>query len=122
MQWSAAAIAELYRRRWVIETFFKLIKQNLQIKTFLGTTPDACKSQIFIGLITYFLLELMRRTISKVKHRFGHFVTLIRICLIQYHGLSYIVNEIAENSKKGKGNSTKTAKSTSKKHENRIKF
>lgn len=102
MLWSAATIAELYRRRWIIETFFKLIKQNLQIKTFLGTNPDACKSQIFIGLITYFLLELIRRTISKVKHRFGHFVTLIRICLIQYHGLSYIVNEIVETVKKAR--------------------
>ena len=44
LKWSAATIAELYRRRWLIETFFKLIKQNLQIKTFLGTTPNACKS------------------------------------------------------------------------------
>jgi hypothetical protein len=102
MEWSAATIAELYRRRWIIETFFKLIKQNLQIKTFLGCSPDACKSQIFIGLIVYFLLELIRRTISKVKHRFGHFATLIRICLIQYHGLDYIVNEIVETVKKAR--------------------
>ncbi|MDZ7695050.1 MAG: transposase [Balneolaceae bacterium] len=42
--WPAATIAELYKRRWQIEIFFKLIKQNLQIKTFLGTTENACKS------------------------------------------------------------------------------
>ena len=108
MEWSAATIAELYRRRWLIETFFKLIKQNLQIKTFLGCGQNACKSQIFIGLIVYFLLELIRRTISKVKHRFGHFVTLIRICLIQYHGLDYIVNEIAETVKKARETIQKT--------------
>jgi hypothetical protein len=102
MIWSAATIAELYRRRWLIETFFKLIKQNLQIKTFLGTSQNACKSQIFIGLITYFLLELIRRTISTVKHKFGHFVTLIRICLIQYHGLHYIVSGITHTVKKGR--------------------
>jgi hypothetical protein len=94
LEWSAATIAELYRRRWLIETFFKLIKQNLQIKTFLGTSQNACKSQIFVALIAYFLLELIRRTISKVKHCFGHFVTLIRVCLTQYNGLPYIVNEI----------------------------
>ena len=94
LEWSTATIAELYRRRWLIETFFKLIKQNLQIKTFLGTTPNACKSQIFISLICYLLLELIRRTISKTKHRFGHFVTLIRVCLTQYNRLGYIVNEI----------------------------
>ena len=94
LMWSAATIAELYKRRWLIETFFKLIKQNLQIKTFLGTTPNACKSQIFIALICYLLLELIRRTMSKTKHRFGHFVTLIRVCLTQYNRLEYIVNEI----------------------------
>jgi len=94
LEWSAATIAELYKRRWLIETFFKLIKQNLHIKTFLGTTPNACKSQIFIALISYLLLELIRRTMCKVKHRFGHFVTLIRVCLTQYNRLGYIVNEI----------------------------
>jgi len=91
-EWEAATIAELYKRRWLIETFFKLIKQNLQIKTFLGTTPNACKSQIFIALICYLLMELIRRTISKTSHRFGHFVTLIRVCLTQYNRLGYIVN------------------------------
>jgi hypothetical protein len=94
LQWSAATIAELYKRRWLIETFFKLIKQNLQIKTFLGTSPNACKSQIFIALICYLLLELIRRTMSKVSHRFGHFITLIRVCLTQYNKLGYIVNNI----------------------------
>lgn len=70
LEWRAATIAELYRRRWLIETFFKLIKQNLQIKTVLGTTPNACKSQIFISLICLLLLELIRRTMSKTKHSF----------------------------------------------------
>ena len=93
LSWEAVTIAELYKRRWLIETFFKLMKQNLQIKTFLGTSPNACKSQIFIALICYLLLELIRRTISKTSHRFGHFVTLIRVCLTQYNRLGYIVNE-----------------------------
>ena len=90
--WEAATIAELYKRRWLIETFFKLIKQNLQIKTFLGTSPNACKSQLFIALICYLLMELIRRTISKTSHRFCHFLTLIRVCLTQYNRLGYIVN------------------------------
>lgn len=94
LEWSAATIAELYKRRWLIETFFKMIKQNLQIKTFLGTSQNACKSQIFIALISYLLLELIRRTISKTNHCFGHFVTLIRVCLTQYNRLGYIVNNI----------------------------
>ncbi|GAP73199.1 transposase [Candidatus Symbiothrix dinenymphae] len=92
LEWSATTIAELYKRRWLIETFFKLIKQNLQIKTFIGTTENACKSQIFISLICYLLLELIRRTLCKTPHRFGHFVTLIRVCLTQCNRLGYIVN------------------------------
>ncbi len=102
LDWSADTIAELYKRRWKIETFFKLIKQNLQIKTFVGTNPNACKSQLFVGLIAYFLLELIRRAISKVKHRFGHFATLIRICLMHYNGLDYVVNEIKDVVKKAR--------------------
>lgn len=92
--WPAATIAELYKRRWQIEIFFKLIKQNLQIKTFLGTSENACKSQIFIAMIVYLLLELIRRNISKTYHCFGHFVTLIRVCLTQYNRLEYIASEI----------------------------
>lgn len=60
LDWDAPVIAELYKRRWYIETFFKLMKQNLQIKNFLGTSENACKSQIYIALICYFLLELVR--------------------------------------------------------------
>jgi IS4 transposase len=102
LEWSASTIAELYKRRWYIETFFKLLKQNLQIKSFLGTSPNACKSQIFIAIISYFLLELIRRTMSKIKHRFGHFVTLIRVCLIKYNLLEYVVNDIRTISQKVK--------------------
>jgi len=94
LTWTAATIAELYKRRWQIETFFKLLKQNLQIKNFLGTNENSNKSQIFIAIITYFLIELIRRSISKVKHQFGHFTTIIRICLLQYKLLQYVANEI----------------------------
>jgi hypothetical protein len=94
LDWSATTISALYKRRWQIETFFKLLKQNLQIKNFLGTNENSNKSQIFIAIITYFLIELIRRSISKVKHVFGHFVTIIRLCLLQYKQLQYIANEI----------------------------
>src|SRR5699024_4103617 len=94
LDWSAATIAELYKRRWRVEIFFKLIKQNLQIKTFLPANKNAVKSQIFVAMIVYLLLELIRRNISKTYHCFGHFVTLIRVCLTQYNRLEYIASEI----------------------------
>lgn len=102
LDWSADTIAELYKRRWNIEVFFKLIKQNLQIKTFVGTNANSCKSQLYAGLICYFLLELVRRVVSKVRHRFGHFATLIRVCLMHYSGLDYVVNEIQDVVKKAR--------------------
>jgi len=81
LDWTARTIADLYKKRWDIELFFKAIKQNLQIKTFVGTSENAVKSQIYIALITYLLLQLIVRTIAKKKHAFSNFVEKIRICL-----------------------------------------
>lgn len=96
LEWSAETISSLYKSRWNIELFFKGIKQNLQIKTFLGTSENACKSQIYIAMIAFLLLEVIRRCISKAVHGFSNFVNLIRICLLHYHSLTYIVNDIRE--------------------------
>ena len=84
LDWSTENISEFYKRRWNIQTLFKLIKQNLQIKIFVGTPPNSYKSQLLLGLITYFLLELIRRALTKVRYRFGHFATLIPTCLMHY--------------------------------------
>lgn len=102
LDWEAATIADLYKRRWKIEIFFKLMKQNLQIKTFIGTSENACKSRIFISLIAYFLLELIRGIMSNAKHSFSNFVNLIRVCLVHYHSMKYVVNEIKPISQKAK--------------------
>ena len=94
LDWKASTIGELYRRRWDIETFFKLLKQNLNVKTFVGTSPNAVKSQIFVALITYLLLELLRRVIAKGKTAFSNFVEKIRICLSFYLSLDYVIVRI----------------------------
>jgi hypothetical protein len=52
----ALAVADLYRQRWQIETFFKWIKQNLKVKTFYGTSENAVLIQIWTALIAYLLL------------------------------------------------------------------
>ena len=58
---SADAIAELYKRRWQIEVFFKWIKQNLKIKRFLAKNPKAIRLQIITALIAYVLLKLLHQ-------------------------------------------------------------
>ena len=52
---SAKTIAQIYKARWQIELFFKWIKHNLKIKSFLGTTKNAVMTQIWLAM-SYFLL------------------------------------------------------------------
>lgn len=52
-------IAALYKARWEIELFFKWIKQNLRIKTFYGTSPNAVKTQIWISMVVYLVLSIL---------------------------------------------------------------
>jgi hypothetical protein len=58
---SALTIAELYRRRWQVELFFKWIKQHLRIKAFYGTSQNAVKSQIWIAVSVYVLVAIVRK-------------------------------------------------------------
>jgi IS4 transposase len=73
LTWSAATIGALYKKRWDIELFFKALKQNLQVKTFIGTSQNAVKSQIYMALITYLLLELLRRNTCRIPQAFSNF-------------------------------------------------
>jgi len=56
----AKTIAALYKERWQIELFFKWVKGNLKIKTFLGTSRNAVLTQIWIALIVYLLLAFLK--------------------------------------------------------------
>ncbi len=105
--WKAATVAALYKRRWDIETFFKLLKQNLNVKTFIGTSPNAVKSQIFVALITYLLLELLRRVKALGKPAFSNFVEKIRICLCYYLTLDYVIQRIQPYARKIRETQTK---------------
>ena len=60
----ALTIAELYRSRWRIELFFKLIKQHLRIKAFYGTTPNAVNTQIWIALATFVLVAIVKKELN----------------------------------------------------------
>ena len=62
----AKTIAALYKERWQVELFFKWIKQNLKVKTFLGTSKNAVLTQIWIAMCVYLLLAFL-----KFKARLG---------------------------------------------------
>ncbi|MCX6799772.1 MAG: IS4 family transposase [Candidatus Falkowbacteria bacterium] len=57
---TATQIAQIYKERWQIELFFKRVKQNLKIKTFLGTSKNAVLTQIWIAMIYYLLLAYIK--------------------------------------------------------------
>ncbi len=57
----AATIAELYRQRWQIELFFRWIKENLRIRSFYGTSPNAIRVQIWTAISAYLATALARR-------------------------------------------------------------
>jgi hypothetical protein len=62
----ASEIALLYKYRWKVELFFKWIKQHLRIKSFWGTSMNAVKTQVYIAVITYTLIAIMK---SKLQIR-----------------------------------------------------
>ena len=78
----AEEIAEMYRRRWQIEIFFKWIKQHLEIKHLYGNSPQAVENQILIALITYCLLLLARHKF-KPKERLLKVKRFVIACLFE---------------------------------------
>jgi IS4 transposase len=60
----ARVIAELYRRRWHVELFFKWIKQHLRIKAFYGTSENAVKTQVWIAVCSYLLVAIVRKRLN----------------------------------------------------------
>jgi len=77
MKRSSSEIAELYKQRWQIELFFKWIKQNLEIKKFLGRSENAVKTQICIALIAYVLIYLCKKIKNFCKNISLKMVTTI---------------------------------------------
>jgi transposase len=60
----ALTIAQIYKRRWQIELFFKWIKQNLRIKAFYGTSDNAVKTQLWIAVCVYVLVAIVKKELQ----------------------------------------------------------
>jgi transposase len=89
---AASTIAAVYRQRWQIELFFKALKQNLRIKTFVGTSPNALHIQIWTALIALLLLKYLQ-----LRARFGwslsNLAALLRQQLFVYRDLFAWIDE-----------------------------
>jgi hypothetical protein len=82
----ATTIAEIYRERWQIEVFFKALKQNLKIKSFVGTSSNALYIQIWTALIAMLLLKWLHH-LSKARWSLSNLATLLRMNLFSYRDL-----------------------------------
>ena len=89
---SAKEIAAVYKDRWQIELFFKKLKQNLKIKTFVGTTLNAVMVQIWTALVVTSLLEVLKRR-SKYPWSFSRLRNYIRLNLMTYKDLDDWLDE-----------------------------
>ena len=80
LTWTASTIAELYKQRWMIEIFFKELKQHLKIKSFIGTNENAMWIQIWTALITLLLLRYMKET-AKYGWSLSNLIAFLRMNL-----------------------------------------
>lgn len=85
-KYGANTIANIYKLRWEIELFFKWIKQNLKIKTSLGTSQNAVKIQIWVAMITYLMLAYMKSQ-SSYPYSILEFTRITRELLFDYMSL-----------------------------------
>jgi IS4 transposase len=90
-KFAASTITQIYKARWDIEKFFKWIKQNLKIKTFLGTSENAVLIQIWTALIYYLLLAYIK---YQTQYKFSplHFARVLKEALFKKVDIIDILN------------------------------
>ena len=91
LKFGATTIAAIYKDRWQIETFFKALKQNLKVKTFVGTSPNAIRIQIWTALIAMLLLKYLQFK-SRLSWALSNLVALLRWNLFTYRNLWAWIN------------------------------
>jgi IS4 transposase len=87
---SARRIADLYKRRWQVELFFRWIKQTLKIKRFLGTSENAVRVQVATALIAFLILRLAQKCQQVVKSPLS-FARLVRANLFHKRSLATLL-------------------------------
>lgn len=91
----AKDIADLYRRRWAIELFFRWVKQTLKIKHFLGTSENAVRIQIAVALIAFLLLRMAQADQKDIENPTA-FARLVRVNLMHRRRLDRLIQKPQE--------------------------
>lgn len=90
-EFGATTVSSIYKDRWQIEIFFKTIKQNLKIKTFVGTSPNALMIQIWTALIAILVLKYLKFR-STFNWSLSNLVAMLRYNLFAYRDLWEWIN------------------------------
>jgi hypothetical protein len=91
LAFGATTICQIYKDRWQIELFFKALKQNLRIKSFVGTSKNAVLIQIWTALISILILKYLKAK-SKAKWSLSNLVAMLRYNLLTYRDLWEWIN------------------------------
>jgi hypothetical protein len=86
LEFGSTTISAVYKDRWEIELFFKALKQNLKVKSFVGTSENALRIQIWTALIAILLLKWLHH-LSKAKWSLSNLASMLRLSLFTYRDL-----------------------------------
>jgi hypothetical protein len=86
LEFGATTLAAIYKDRWEIELFFKVLKQSLKVKTFVGTSENALRIQIWTAMIALLLLKWLHH-LSRAAWSFTTLARLLRLNLMTYRTL-----------------------------------
>lgn len=90
--WTADTIRELYKQRWLVEIFFRDIKQHLKIKSFIGCSENAVLTQIWTALITMLLLKVLKKK-AEYEWCLSNLVAFLRLNLFVKIDLTHWLNK-----------------------------
>jgi transposase len=95
-------VAELYRERWMVELFFKWVKQHLHIKKFYGTTENAVYLQLWIAVCDYLLLIIAKKKfcLSQSLHTISNAIGPILFKQSDIHSIFNVTKEVGNNKPK----------------------
>ncbi|HQQ88515.1 MAG TPA: IS4 family transposase [Smithellaceae bacterium] len=95
----ALTIAQLYKKRWAIELFFKWIKQHLRIKSFFGTSENAVKTQIWIAISVYVLIAIIKKRLN-VEQNLYTFLQILSVTIFEKIPFSRLINQLSDKEQK----------------------
>lgn len=87
---SARQIADLYKKRWDIEIFFRVLKQNLRIKVFYGRSENAVRLQIIVAIIVYLIMKIIHQAVSP-NVPLQNFISMLKAAIFHRYAIAPLI-------------------------------